>query len=97
MRFDQDKLEVYQLSLRFVSSTPGLTERVPRGFGFLIDQLRRAATSICFNLAEGAGEFSPKEKARFYRMAKRSTTETVAIIDVLHSLSSSPTISAHTQ
>ncbi|MCB9881471.1 MAG: four helix bundle protein [Planctomycetes bacterium] len=87
MEFDQDKLEAYRWAVRFVSSMPGLTEHVPRGFGFLVDQIRRAATSICLNIAEGAGEYSPKEKARFYRMARRSTTETVAVIDILHALS----------
>jgi four helix bundle protein len=39
------------------------------------DQLRRAANSIPLNIAEGAGEFLPAEKARFYRMARRSATE----------------------
>ena len=34
------------------------------------------------NIAEGAGETSPKEKARFYRMARRSGTECAAILDI---------------
>ncbi|MEM1418216.1 MAG: four helix bundle protein, partial [Myxococcota bacterium] len=34
------------------------------------------------NIAEGAGEFSPSEKARFYRMARRSAIETVAWIEI---------------
>ena len=33
------------------------------------------------NIAEGAGEFSPGDKARFYRMARRSATECAAILD----------------
>jgi four helix bundle protein len=33
------------------------------------------------NLAEGAGELNPSEKALFYRMALRSATECAAIID----------------
>ena len=41
-----------------------------------------AATSIPLNTAEGAGEFAANEKARFYRMAKRSATECAAILDV---------------
>ena len=41
-----------------------------------------AATSIPLNIAEGAGEFAAAEKARFYRMAKRSATECAAILDV---------------
>ena len=36
----------------------------------LADQLQRAATSIPLNIADGAGEFSASEKARFYRMAQ---------------------------
>ena len=33
-------------------------------------------------LAEGAGEFAPREKARFYRIARRSAVECAAILDV---------------
>jgi four helix bundle protein len=47
------------------------------------NQLRRATTSICLNIAEGAGEFSAKEKAPFYRIAKRAATECAAILDVV--------------
>ena len=32
-------------------------------------------------MAEGAGEFAQADKARFYRMARRSGTECVAILD----------------
>lgn len=49
----------------------------------MADQLHRAATSIALNVAEGAGEFSPAEKARFYRIARRSATECAAAVDVL--------------
>jgi hypothetical protein len=42
-----------------------------------------AATSIGLNLAEGAGEFSPRDKARFYRMARRSAVESAAILDIV--------------
>ena len=37
-------------------------------------------------MAEGAGEFVPKEKARFYRMARRSATESAAVLDVCQRL-----------
>ena len=37
--------------------------------------------SIGLNIAEGAGEFSKLEKARFYRIARRSATECVAILN----------------
>ena len=38
------------------------------------------------NIAEGAGEYSIDEKARFYRMAKRSATECAGILDVCQRL-----------
>jgi len=38
------------------------------------------------NIAEGAGEFAPKEKVRFYRMARRSATESAAVLDVCRNL-----------
>ena len=59
---------------------------LPAGRAYLADQLRRAASSIPLNIAEGAGEFSRKDKARFYRMARRSATESAAVLDVARKL-----------
>ena len=50
------------------------------------DQLHRAALSIPLNIAEGADEYAIEEKARFYRMAKRSATECAGILDVCQRL-----------
>ena len=44
--------------------------------------MQRAGTSVPLSIAEGAGEYSVSEKARFYRMAKRSATERAGIFDV---------------
>jgi len=38
------------------------------------------------NIAEGAGGFATDEKARFYRMAKRSATECAGVLDVCQRL-----------
>lgn len=83
MRFDHQRLDVYQQALQFTAFTRALiTDQADAVVG-LADQLRRAARSIPLNIAEGGGEFSPREKARFYRIAKRSATECVAILDVI--------------
>jgi four helix bundle protein len=34
-------------------------------------------------IAEGAGEFSRADKQRFYRMARRSATESAATLDII--------------
>jgi four helix bundle protein len=63
-----------------------MINRLPTGHSSLAQQLYRAAISIPLNIVEGAGEFSRKDKARFYRIALRSTTECAAILDVCRKL-----------
>jgi len=83
MYFDHEKLDVYQASVEMVILVDKIVEGLPKGRGYLVDQIRRASSSITFNIAEGAGEHSINEKSRFYRMAKRSATECAGILDVL--------------
>ena len=80
--FDHERLDVYKVSIGLVALADEIVEQLPRGRAYLAEQLQRASTSIPLNIAEGAGEYSSREKARFYRMAKRSATECAAIFDV---------------
>src|SRR5262249_2287012 len=80
--FDHERLTVYQIALEFVEVADAIIQALPPKRAYLADQLQRAATSIVLNIAEVAGEFSKKEKARFYRMAQRSTTESAGLLDV---------------
>ncbi len=82
MAFDHEKLDVYQLAIDFVARANDVVESLPRGRGYLADQLQRAAPSIVLNIAEGAGKFSSKDKAGFYVRARGSTTESAAVLDV---------------
>jgi len=84
--FDHEKWDVYQASLELVILISDVVEQLPRGKAYLADQLQRAGTSVPLNIAEGAGEDSLSEKARFYRMAKRSATECASILDVCQRL-----------
>lgn len=83
---DHEKLTVYQIAIEFVILADEVIEHLPRGRGYLSDQLQRAALSIPLNIAEGAGECAIDEKARFYRMAKRSATECAGVLDVCQRL-----------
>jgi four helix bundle protein len=80
---DHERLEVYQLSINAIAATHEVLSAVPRGHANLSDQLYRAVMSIPLNIAEGAGEHRPLEKARFYRIARRSATEASAALDIL--------------
>ena len=84
--FDHEKLDVYVAAIDFVALADEVVEHLPRGRAYLADQLQRAATSIALNIAEGAGEFSSSDKARFYRIAKRSATESAAVLHVCNRL-----------
>lgn len=84
--FDHEKLDVYQAAIELVVLIDHVIENFPRGRAYLADQLHRAGTSVPLNIAEGAGEYSPDEKSRFYRIAKRSVTECAGIFDVCRRL-----------
>jgi len=83
---DHEKLDVYHIAIEFVILSDAIIEHIPRGRGYLSDQLQRAALSISLNIEEGAGEYAIDEKVRFYRMAKRSVTECAGILDVCQKL-----------
>jgi four helix bundle protein len=85
-QFDHERFEVYQRALDFVELAERIAKSLSSGRSHVVDQLRRAALSIPLNIAEGAGEYRPTEKNRFYRMAIRSATECAAILDVLQRL-----------
>jgi four helix bundle protein len=82
-RLDHHRLQAYHSSLDLLDLVDQIYDAMPRGRAHLKDQLDRAATSIVLNIAEGAGEFSRDEKLRFYRIARRSATETAAILDIV--------------
>jgi four helix bundle protein len=78
---DAEKLDCYRIALEFQAIAGQLVPK--RGYAELRDQLDRASISIVLNIAEGAGRFSPADKARFYAMARGSATECAAILDLL--------------
>ena len=88
---DPTKLDVYHRALDLLDLVDQVHEAMPPGRAHLKDQLDRAATSVVLHTAEGAGEFSKDEKQRFYRIARRSATETAAILDILDRRKAVPT------
>ena len=77
MAFMFEKLEVYQKAVDFADVVAATTESFPRGYGFLADQLNRAALSIATNLAEGNGRFTKPDRKHFFGIARGSVQECV--------------------
>ena len=67
MTFAFEKLLVYQKSVDFADAVCTATEQFQRGYGFLVDQLNRAALSISSNIAEGNGRFNNVHGRNFQR------------------------------
>ena len=56
----------------------------------LTSDIRRAANSVCHNLAEGYGRFENKDKSRFYKISRGSAYEIISqtmASQVLHFMS----------
>lgn len=58
------------------------TEQFPRGCGFLVDQLNRAALSISANIAEGNGRFTQPDRKNFFGIARGSVQECVPLLEL---------------
>ena len=76
-----ENLRVYTVSIEFSAWAGELLERIPKRLA-VHDQLDRASTSICLNIAEGAGKHTAKDQARFYDIARGSALECGACLDV---------------
>ena len=86
MAFKFEKLEIWQLAIDYVDLIYELTEKLPKDEKYnLKSQLRRAATSIALNIAEGSGKQSEKELGRFIEISLGSAYETLANLDILQS------------
>jgi four helix bundle protein len=82
MAFMFENLAVYQEAVDLADLIATTTERFPRGYYFLVDQLNRAALSIATNLAEGNGRFTKPDRANFFRIARGSVQECVPLLEV---------------
>ena len=82
MNFSHEKLLVYQRSLEFIEFVKRLIPTDGKKIN-AFDQLDRASTSIPLNIAEGTGKFTGKDKCRYYDIARGSSLEYAACLDVL--------------
>jgi len=78
-QLDVEKLDCFRVAIEFQRLAADL---LPKGCGALRDQLDRASVSIALNLSEGAGVRSPRQKARYYAIARGSASECGAVLAI---------------
>jgi len=83
MAFGHEKLDVYQLSIRYVGWVYEYAEKLGGPQRHARDQWLRASQSIPLNIAEGNGKTSNADRRRFFEIARGSAFECAAIQDVL--------------
>jgi four helix bundle protein len=84
---DFERLDVYRLAIEFIAFAYKVVEGLPTGSADLADQLKRASTSIAFNISEGSGRICSNDRARFHGIARGSAMECAAILDVMQLIS----------
>jgi four helix bundle protein len=81
---NHENTDIYKKALSLVGDCLPIAKRMPPGFAYLGDQLRRAATSVPFTFAEGCRRKSAKDRAHYFDMSKGSAREVSSVIDVAH-------------
>ncbi len=81
------ELTIWQRAMQFIGDIYRFSQVFPptEQYG-LTSQLRRAATSIALNIAEGSGCSSSQEFAQFLSYSLRSTYETMTALEIARML-----------
>lgn len=76
------EFQVYKDGKLLYKKVIAITRRFPREHWELADQLRRAALSVCLNIAEGSAKYSDKDFKRFIENSLGSSNESLACLDI---------------
>jgi four helix bundle protein len=86
-QFDHEKLDAYQMELRFIAWVTPLIEEIkigaPGRSREVCDQLDRASLSALLNTAEGNGKRRGQVRAKFFDDARGSATECAGCLDAV--------------
>ena len=86
-KFSFEGLEVYQAARNLVKEVYLLQSKFPKTKIFALgDQVRRSASSVTSNIAEGSGRSSNKEKVHFIEIAYGSLREVFSQLQIAQDL-----------
>ncbi|KKU28756.1 MAG: S23 ribosomal protein [Candidatus Amesbacteria bacterium GW2011_GWA1_47_20] len=78
-----EDLEIYQVSVEVAIEVYRLTKKFPKEETYgIVDQLKRAVTSIGANIAEGFGRFYFKDKLVFFYHSRGSLFEVKHFLEI---------------
>lgn len=78
-----EDLEIYKISVEIAIEVYKLTKKFPKEETYgIIDQLKRAVTSIGANIAEGFGRFYFKDKLVFFYHSRGSLFEVKHFLEI---------------
>jgi len=80
-RLHHEDMDAYKAAIAFLALAAKMVDRYPRGYGTIMDQLKRASLSIPLNIAEGYGKRGTVDRNRFYDIARGSAHECGALLD----------------
>ena len=76
--------DAYRLSRELVKACYKLSKKLPDSERYgLIQQIRRASTSVTINMAEGSSRKSKVERKRYYEISRGSVVEIDTILDLI--------------
>jgi len=89
LRFPHHQLDAYGVALEALGRADRMANALPRGYGPLSDQLRRASQSAFLQLAEGAARFGA-DRAQRLRGARAEACEAAACVEAIGHLGLAP-------
>jgi four helix bundle protein len=81
-QFPHHSLDAYRVALEALAKADALAKKLPRGYGPLSDQLRRASQSAFLQLSEGAAR-NGADRAQRLRGARAEACEAAACVEAL--------------
>ena len=93
--FPHHKLDAYSVSLEALVLARNLAERIPRGYGKVADQLKRAALGTVLGIAEGANRRTNADKRHRFEIARGECGESAAVAEAAAVLGLVPHADAH--
>ena len=87
--FAHDRLDAYAVAREALIAGEAIARGLPRGYGTLADQLRRALLSALLGVAEGAARSGADRMARF-RCARGEASEAAAALEIVMLLDLAP-------